>query len=81
MWAKEKEHFINADTPQDLEDIGRSNGNGGQRSKLMQQQMTEVGSMMYLRQELPKSSKATVKPTSYCILSMETCFKWLSITH
>lgn len=56
-------------------------GNGGQRSKLMQQQMTEVGSMMYLRQELPKSSKATVKPTSYCILSMETCFKWLSITH
>lgn len=56
-------------------------GNGRQRSKLMQQQMTEVGSMMYLRQELPKSSKATVKPTSYCILSMETCFKWLSITH
>lgn len=27
VWAKEKEHFINADTRQDLEeDIGRSNG-------------------------------------------------------
>ena len=49
--TKEKEHFINADTRQDLEeDIGRSNGEWRTRSKLMQQQMTEVGSMMYLRQ-------------------------------